>query len=243
VNGKLTPGLLEGQLWALGDQHHAQPVGVSLTQSTECGTLYSPDEIGALADVAHRKGMKVHIDGARIANASAALGGDTESLRSFTVGADVDVISFGGTKNGMMYGEAVVYLDAELARSAPFVRKQVGQLPSKMRYVAAQFSAILTDGLWIDNGRNANEMAVRLYNSLRDLPSLELRSPAVNSLFPALSREHARELRAWCPFYDWDVAAGTVRWMTAWDTTAEDVDRFACGVREVLGRAGLGNGT
>jgi threonine aldolase len=233
-DSKLTADLVEAQLGVLGNPHHAQPVAVSITQSTESGTLYQPDEVAAIAKVAHAHGLKVHIDGARIANAVAALGGTTAALRSFTVDAGVDVISFGGTKNGMMYGEAVVYLDESLAASAPFVRKQVGQLPSKMRYVAAQFSALLQDGLWIANAGNANRMAQRLFDHLGSEESLRLAPPAVNSLFPTLAAPAVDELRAWCPFYDWDPAASTVRWMTAWDTTASDVDRFAAGVRAVL---------
>jgi threonine aldolase len=134
-----------------------------------------------------------------------------------------------------MYGEAVVYLDRTLASSAPFVRKQVGQLPSKMRYVAAQFNGLLHDGLWLANGGHANAMARRLYGAVAALDSLELRrEPDVNSVFPLLTPEQFGELSAWCPFYEWDPARNQVRWMTAWDTTPDDVDRFAAGVRRVV---------
>jgi len=136
----------------------------------------------------------------------------------------------------MMYGEAVVYLDHDLAAPGKFVRKQVGQLPSKMRYVAAQFDALLTDDLWLRNASNSNEMARRLYGQLSDLAPLALSEPAVNSLFPIVPRAAAEELRAWCPFYDWDPAISQYRWMAAWDTRSEDVDRFAAGVRAVVSR-------
>ena len=231
-DGKLRPEQVEAVAHAIGVEHHAQPGVVSITQSTELGTLYSADEIGALADVAHSHGMTVHMDGARIANAAVALGMD---VRSFTVDVGVDVISFGGTKNGMMYGEAVVYLDATLARSAPYLRKQVTQLPSKMRFVSAQFTALLTDDLWLRSAAQANAMAGRLYERVHDVVGVELGAPpAVNSLFPRLPKDAIERLRAWSFFYDWDPAAQQVRWMTSFDTTEDDVERFAAGVRAAL---------
>jgi len=235
-DGKLVPAHIEAFVHTLGVEHHAQPCAISLTQATEYGTLYMADEVAELAELAHRYGMKVHMDGARIANAAAALGNSAAALRSFTIDAGVDVISFGGTKNGMMYGEAVVYLDHDLAASAKFVRKQVGQLPSKMRYVATQFDALLTDDLWLRNASNSNEMARRLHQHLGELAPLALAEPAVNSLFPILPRAAADDLRAWCPFYDWDPSIDQYRWMAAWDTRPEDVDRFAAGVRAVVSR-------
>jgi threonine aldolase len=144
----------------------------------------------------------------------------------------VDVISFGGTKNGMMYGEAVVYLSPGYARAARYVRKQVTQLPSKMRFVAAQFLALLDGDRWLDLAGHANAAALDLYQRVRDVPGVELDGPpVVNSLFPRLDPGVARRLQGWCPFYDWDVHTGQVRWMTAWDTSATDVERFAAGVR------------
>jgi threonine aldolase len=231
-DGKLRPEQIEAVTHVLGVEHHAQPGVVSITQSTELGTLYSADEIAAVAEVAHRHGLTLHMDGARIANATAALGGD---VRSFTVDAGVDVISFGGTKNGMMYGEAVVYLDPRLARSAPYVRKQVTQLASKMRFIAVQLVALLTDGLWLQNAAHANAMGARLYDAVHDIRGVTLDGPpAVNSLFPRLPKEAIEPLRAWCPFYDWDVATDQVRWMTSFDTTEDDIERFAAGVRAVM---------
>jgi threonine aldolase len=232
ADGKLHPEQIEALTHVLGVEHHAQPGVVSITQSTELGTLYTADEVAAVADVAHRHGMTVHMDGARIANAAAALGGD---VRAFTVDAGVDVVSFGGTKNGMMYGEAVVYLEPTLARHARFVRKQVTQLPSKMRFIAAQFTALLDDGLWLKNAGQANTMAAQLHDRVRDVAGVSLDGPpAVNSLFPRLPKEAIEPLRAWCPFYDWDPASQQVRWMTSFDTTDEDVERFATGVRAAL---------
>ena len=232
ADGKLRPEQIVEQLHGLGDEHHVQPKVVSITQSTELGTLYTADEVAEIAATAHANGLLLHVDGARLANATAALGGD---VRAFTVEAGVDVLTFGGTKAGAMYGEAVVFLDPALAGPAKFVRKQAGQLPSKMRYVAAQFEALLTDGLWIDLAAHANGMADRLYRSTVEIAGVTLeRPPAVNSLFPMLPPAAAQTLREWCFFWPWDPARDQVRWMTAWDTTVEDVDRFVAGVRAVL---------
>lgn len=231
-DGKLRPEQVTDQLHGLGDEHHVQPHVVSITQSTENGTLYSADEIAALADVAHANGLLVHLDGARIGNATAALDGD---VRSFTVDAGVDVLSFGGTKAAMMYGEAVVFLTPGLAGGAKFVRKQAAQLPSKMRYVAAQFEALLRDDLWIRNGRHANDMALRLAGRVEAIEGVKLsRQPEVNSVFASLPRPAIDALQAWSFFWDWDVAADEVRWMTSYDTTVEDLDRFVAGVCEAL---------
>lgn len=232
---KLVPEQLEGLAHFQGVQHHAQPGVVSITQSTELGTLYTADEVAAICDTAHRMGMVVHLDGARIANATAALGGTVAALRSFTVDAGVDVVSFGGTKAGLVGGEAVVYLNPALAQRAKFVRKMVNQLPSKMRFVAAQFNALLTDELWIRGAGHANEMATRLYEATCDIPGVEYdHAPQVNSLFAVIPAEAIAPLRDWCFFWDWDVSRHQVRWMTSWDTTQDDVDRFAAGVRHLL---------
>ena len=234
--GKMTPDQVLNLQHFIGVVHHVQPSVLSITQSTEWGTLYTPNEIGALCDAAHSLGMKVHLDGARIANATAALGGTQKALKSFTVDAGVDVISFGGAKNGMMYGEAVIYLDPELARSAPYVRKQVTQLPSKVRYISAQFSALLTDDLWIKNARHANAMATHLYEQTVGLPGVALDgTPEVNSIFPVLPAADIEALRDWSFFYDWDSHHQQVRWMTAWDTELADIDQFVAGVRHFVG--------
>jgi threonine aldolase len=232
---KLVPEQLEALAHLQGVQHHAQPGVVSITQSSELGTVYSPDEVAALCDTAHRMGMLVHLDGARLANATAALGGTAAALRSFTVDAGVDVVSFGGTKAGGLGGEAVVYLDPALAVRAKYVRKMVNQLPSKMRFVAAQFNALLHDDLWIRLAEHSNHMATRLYEATRTVPGVQFdHAPQVNSLFATMPVHHIEALREWCFFWDWDVSRGQVRWMTAWDTTQADVDRFAAGVRHLL---------
>ena len=238
--GKLTPDQVRGLRHNLGVVHHVQPSVLSITQSTEWGTLYSPTEIAALCEVAHEMGMRVHLDGARIANATAALGGSREVLRSFTRDAGVDMVSFGGTKNGMMYGEAVVFLDRELARSAGYTRKQFTQLPSKVRYISAQFSALLCEDLWIDNARHANDMARHLYQAVRGHPAFHIASePTVNSLFPTFSptvgADRIEALRDWSFFYDWDPSLRQARWMTAWDTTPLDISAFRAGLDHFVG--------
>jgi threonine aldolase len=236
ADGKLVPEQLDQFAHLIGVQHHAQPGVLSITQSTELGTVYTADEIGALCDAAHRIGMTVHLDGARLANATAALGGTIAALRSFTVDAGVDVISFGGTKAGLAFGEAVIFLNPRLAERAMFIRKQVTQLPSKMRFIAAQFNALLDDDLWLRLAEHSNRLAMRLYDATVDLPGITYDSPPqVNSVFPILPPALSAVLREWCFFWDWDTSRDQVRWMTAWDTTDDDVDRFAAGVRAVLG--------
>lgn len=228
---KLVPEQLAELAHVQGVQHHAQPGVVSITQATELGTLYTADEIAALCDQAHALGMLVHLDGARIANATAALGGSRAALRAMTIDAGVDAVSFGGTKNGLLGAEAVVFLSPAAAIGSEYVRKQVTQLPSKMRFLAAQFNAILENDLWIDLAAHANAMAAELYRLTHALHGVELdHAPAVNSLFPRLAPEVIAPLREWCFFWDWDVSVNQVRWMTAWDTTADDVASFARGV-------------
>ena len=232
LDGKLRPEQLREHTAWLGDEHHPQPRVLSITQSTELGTLYSADEIRALCEAAHAHGMVVHVDGARIANAAAALGGD---LASFTTAVGVDVVSFGATKNGLMYGEVVVFLDPDAVPRARHVRKQLAQLPSKTRFVSAQVLALLADDLWLELARHANAMTARLADAVAAVPGLVLERPAVvNSLFPILPADAIEELASWCHFYTWDAALHQVRWMTAWDTSEDDVDRFAAGVRSVL---------
>ena len=235
ANAKLTPADIADQARHLGVMHHVQPGVVSVTQSTELGTMYTPDEIGEICETAHGLGMLVHLDGARIANAVAAHGQGVASLRAMTTDAGVDVVSFGGTKNGLLGGEAVVICNPDLVRWAPYLRKQVTQLPSKMRFIAAQFNAALTDELWITTADHANQMATYLYDSVRNLPGITFDAPpVVNAVFPCLPDEIIEPLREWCFFWDWDRPRSQVRWMTAWDTTAKDVDRFVAGVRHLL---------
>jgi threonine aldolase len=238
-DAKVTPDHLLQLRPLLGVQHHVQPGVVSLTQATELGTLYSIDEIGALCETAHGMGMYVHLDGARIANATAALGGTVETLRAFTVDAGVDVVSFGGTKNGLVGAEAVVFLNPEVGIGSEYLRKQVTQLPSKMRFLAAQFNAILADGLWLDLATHANAMATELHRLTATIDGVQLDGPPdVNSIFPTLPREAISTLQEWCFFWDWDVSRDQVRWMTAWDTTVDDIKVFADGVAATLSPIG-----
>ena len=233
-DAKITPEQLRSFGHLQGNVHHVQPGIVSITQPTELGTLYTIAEIVAICETAHEMGMLVHLDGARIANATAALGGSRETLRAFTIDAGVDAVSFGGTKNGLVGAEAVVFLDRDLAVGSEFVRKQVTQLSSKMRFLAAQFNALLTDDLWIELGSRSNATARSLYAAVDHVPGVDAGPPpAVNSIYPILPVEAIGPLRAWSFFWDWDTARNQVRWMTAWDTTPDDIDAFVAGVRAV----------
>ena len=241
IDGKLRVDDLDSAANWLGSQHHAQPRIVSLTQPTEMGTLYTIDEVRVLCRRAHELGMVVHMDGARIANATAALGG-LDALRSFTVDAGVDVLTFGGTKNGLVFGEAVLFFPQSgnpvverAVAYAPWARKQTTQLPSKARFVAAQFAAVLAGGLWVDLGRRSNAAARNLYDTVSGIEALALvEPPAVNSLYPVVPEPLASELRKVSFFWPWDPATHRVRWMTSWDTTDEDVSAFAQAVHKLF---------
>jgi threonine aldolase len=239
-DGKLTPELVDRHAWGWGDEHRAQPLTVSITQTTELGTLYTVDEVRAIADHAHERGMAVHMDGARIANAAAALG---VPVRDFTAEAGVDVLSFGATKNGALYGEAIVVLNPSAAEGLPYLRKLTMQLASKMRFVSAQLLALLEDDLYLRSAGHANAMAARLRGSLEasiaagDVTGLAFSQPTqANAVFAVLDQGVADRIRERVRFYDWDRAAGEVRWMTAFDTTEDDVDAFADVIREELAR-------
>jgi threonine aldolase len=229
-DAKVTPAHIVSAASALGNVHHVQPGVVSITQATELGTVYSIEEIRAICETAHSYGMRVHLDGARIANATASLGGDVATFRAMTFGAGVDAVSFGGTKNAMFGAEAVLLRRGVASDRSGFIRKQSTQLPSKMRYTAAQFVEALTDNLWIETAGHANKMAMRLYDALAHIESLQISSPAVNSLYPILPVAVKERLQAWNFFWDWDISRSQVRWMTSWDSSPEDVDAFAAGV-------------
>jgi len=223
-DGKLTPELADGAVTGIGDEHHVQARVVSVAQSTEVGTVYSVDEIASLSDWAHGRGMLVHLDGARLANAAAALGVD---FGAFGRSAGVDVVSFGGTKNGALGAEAVITFRGETETRLPFIRKQAMQLSSKMRFVAAQFVALLTDDLWMRNAAHANAMALRLGAGASAVPGVELVHPVqANGVFVRLPPAVTTALQADYPFYVWDEATGVVRWMASFDTTEADVDAF-----------------
>jgi threonine aldolase len=233
-DGKLRPEQLDPYLHWLGVEHHPQPAVISITQSTEMGTLYTNDEIAALCDKAHAHGLLVHLDGARIANALVALDATmAEAVRD----PGVDLMTLGLTKDGAMYGETVVFLRPALAERAAYVRKQAGQLPSKARYIAAQVLALLEGDRWLANAAQANAMARRLHAATVDIPGLELgEAPAVSSLFPIVPAAAARELMAWSFVWPWDMERSMLRWMTSWSTTEDDVDRFAEGVQAIVSR-------
>ena len=230
--GKLTPELVELAAGGRGDEHRAQPKVVSITQSTELGTLYSVDEIAAIVERAHDRDLVVHLDGARIANAAAAL---DVPMRAFTTDVGVDVVSFGGTKNGMMLGECVVVLNPDAVRGMVFLRKLSMQLASKMRFVSVQFDAMLSGDLWLRNARHANAMASRLEAAVRDVDGVRVQRPVeVNSVFATLPATVTERLQEQYPFYVWDELTGEVRWMTAFDTTESDVDGFAAALRDEM---------
>ncbi len=231
-DGKLTVEMIARQMHGIGFEHHVQPRVVSITQTTEMGTVYTLDEISRIADYTHDQGMLLHMDGARISNAIVSLNCD---LYEMTGGAGVDVLSFGGTKNGMMYGEAVVFFNKALCEDFKYRRKQGMQLASKMRYIAAQFSAFLENDLWKTNARHANLMAQKLYNAVKDIPGVRItqkvESNAVFAIIPEATIEKLQEAYF---FYVWDEATSEVRWMCSFDTTEEDIEGFASLLRSLL---------
>lgn len=232
-DGKLTPALVASRLAGIGVEHHVQPRVVSISQSTEYGTVYTPGELRALADFAHGHGLRLHVDGARIANAAAAL---DLPLRAITADAGVDVLSFGGTKNGLLGGEAVVFFDPADAGQFRFIRKQGMQLASKMRFVAAQFDALLTDDLWLRNARHANAMAERLEERVRRIDGVTITQPVdANAVFAIVPRQAIPVIQERFFFYVWNEERSEVRWMASWDTTADDVDEFAATIARAVG--------
>ncbi|MFD0478192.1 threonine aldolase family protein [Nonomuraea thailandensis] len=210
--------------------HRAQPKVVSISNTTELGTVYTADEIAAICAHAHDLGLLVHLDGSRLTNAAAALG---VPMRALTTDAGVDVLSFGGTKIGLMYGEAVVVLNPDAATGVDYLRKTFMQLSSKMRFVSAQFEALLSGDLWLRNARRANEMARRLAEAVGRVPGVRVaRAVEANAVFAVLPEDVAERLRKRYKFYDW--TDGEVRWMCAFDTTEEDVDAFAAALAEEM---------
>ncbi|MFK4790803.1 threonine aldolase family protein [Microbacterium sp. ZW T5_56] len=227
-NGKLTPELIDIEARGWGDEHRAQPLVVSLTQSTELGTLYTVDEIRAIADHVHSLGMRLHMDGSRIANAAAAL---DLPLRAFTRDAGVDVLSVGGTKNGAMVAEAIVVLNPEASQGLTYLRKTNMQLASKMRFVSAQLIALYEGDLYLRNARHSNAMAARLRTAVDariaagEITGVEFTQPTqANGLFLTLPAGVADRLRETFRFYDWDEARREVRWVCSFDTAESDVD-------------------
>lgn len=239
-DGKLTPELIATEAWGWGNEHRAQPLAVSIAQTTELGTLYAPDEVRAIADFAHAHGMALHMDGARLWNAAAALG---VPFREFTTDAGVDILSLGGTKNGLLGAEAIVVLDPSRVDGLIYLRKLSMQLASKMRFLSAQLLTLFDDGLGLRSARHANDMASRLRSALQrgtvdgSIRGLSFsQDTQANVVFAVLPNNAADRIRELVRFYDWDRTAGEVRWMTAWDTTEADVDAFVDAIREELAR-------
>ena len=231
VGGKLTPDLVDAARWGVGDPHHVQAKVISITQSTELGTVYSLEEIRALSTYAHEREMYLHLDGARIANAAVSLGVDLGELGR---ACGVDVLSFGATKNGALGAEAVVVLRPELVAAMPFIRKQAMQLSSKMRFVSAQFVALLTDDLWKRNAVHANAMAARLAAGVNGVAGVQVTDvPQANAVFAILDPRAIAVLQDEFAFYTWNEATHQVRWMTSWATTEDEVDTFVARIRDV----------
>lgn len=232
ADGKLTPELIDKEAWGWGDEHRAQPLAVSITQTTELGTCYTPEEVRAIAEHVHSKGMKLHMDGARLANAAAHL---NVPLRAFTRDAGVDILSFGGTKNGLLFGEVVIALNPAAAQGLIYLRKMNMQLASKMRFMSAQFIALLEGDLWLRSASHANAMAARLRAGVESITGVELsQKTESNGVFAVLPAGVADRLRTSFRFYDWNEAAREVRWMCSFDTTEDDVDSFIAAIKHEL---------
>lgn len=237
-DGKLTPDLVRTHLHGFGFEHHSQPRAISITQSTELGTLYTLDEVRALADLAHSYNMYLHMDGARLANAAVSLSktlGREVSFKEMTTDLGVDCLSFGGTKNGMMMGEACVLLNPELDVDMKYRRKQMTQLCSKMRFVAAQYEAYLETGLWRRNAEHSNLMAQLLYRGVSDIEGVKVMYEVqANSVFVQMPTQCWHRLLDYYFFYDWDEANDVVRFMCSFDTTEQDIHDFVAAIRKVM---------
>jgi threonine aldolase len=230
--GKLTPALILPFLKGFGDQHHVQPGIISISQVTELGTVYKPEEIKAITTLAHKHGMYVHIDGARIANAIANL---NVHINEITIDAGVDVISFGGTKNGMMFGEAIIFFNKNLSENFKYYRKQGMQLYSKMRYVSAQFLEYLKDDLWLLNAKHSNLMALKLYLKIKEIKQIKITQKVEsNGIFLQLPENIVDPLLSKYFFYPWDIENSEYRWMCSFDTTENDIENFIFYIQELL---------
>lgn len=231
-DGKLTPGLIQNHMHGFGEQHHSQPKMISITQCTELGTAYTIQEIKEITAFAHARGMYVHMDGARLSNAIAYLGCTPVEI---TADAGIDVLSFGGTKNGMMFGEAVIFFNTCLPKEVKYIRKQLMQLHSKTRFIAAQFSAVLKDGLWLKTAAHANRMAQQLANAAAQIPGITVTQEVQgNEVFAIIPRDKMDLLKKEYFFYTWDENASEVRWVCSFDTTESDIIEFINLLRQEL---------
>ena len=231
-NGKITVEAVQKHLHGFDFEHHAQPKVISITQTTELGTLYTPKEIKALADLAHQHNMYLHVDGARIANAAVTLG---ISFKEMITDTGVDVLSFGGTKNGLMYGEAIVFLKPGLDKNFKYMRNQGMQLASKMRYISAQFLAYLDQEIWKSNAANANCMAKLLHKELSGIKGVTITQEVqANGVFAIIPKDIISTLQKEFFFYVWDENKNEVRWMTSWDTQEEDIKLFTSLLKQLV---------
>ena len=231
-DGKLTPELVKIHLHGFGFEHHAQPKVISITQTTELGTLYSPDEIRLLADLAHANDMLLHVDGARIANAVSSSGNGFKKMITDT---GVDILSFGGTKNGLMYGEAIVFLKDGIDKNFKYFRKQGMQLASKMRYISTQFTTYFENELYLQNASHANKMAKLLANELQSVKGIQItQNVQANAVFAIIPKETIPLLLKEFFFYIWNEHTNEVRWMTSWDTTESDIIDFVKLIKSVI---------
>jgi threonine aldolase len=230
--GKITPEGIRKYLHGFDFEHHSQPRVISISQVTELGTVYSLEEIKAITSLAHEYGLFVHMDGARLANAAVALG---LPFRAFTVEAGVDVLSFGGTKNGMMMGEAVLFFNPELTKNTKYIRKQSMQLYSKMRFVSAQFLAYFDNDLWKKNASHSNAMAKLLETEVKKIPAIQLTQEVeANGVFAIVPAEIIPQLQEKYFFYMWDEHRSEVRWMTSFDTQEEDIHNFVALIKSLV---------
>ncbi len=231
-DGKLTIDLLKPYIVGFGDPHMAQPKVISITQSSELGTVYTPEEIQALSNFAHNKNMFLHMDGARLCNAAASL---NVSLKKITADSGVDLLSFGGTKNGMMFGDAVIFFDKNLSKYFEFIRKQGMHLTSKMRFISAQFEALLSNNLWLKNAKHANSMAQLLYNEIKDTSQIKITQKVqVNAVFASLLKKYITEIQKKYFFHVFNEQTSEVRWMCSFNTTKKDVIGFTETIKKIV---------
>jgi len=233
-DGKLTPGMVLPHLHGFGFEHHSQPKVIAISQTTELGTCYTPDEVRTMADLAHAHNMYLFVDGTRIANACAYL---DVSLKEITTDCGVDIFTLGGTKNGLMFGEALVPLHRELSENIKYYRKQTTQLYSKMRFISAQFIPYLNEGLWLENARRSNAAARKLFIEMSLIRGIEITQPVQsNALFFILPKEVTDRLREHYFFYDWDESRNEMRLVCSWDTTEKDIEQFIAYLKQLTSR-------
>lgn len=231
IQGKLTPDLIRSAAHDFGFVHYAQPGAITIAQSTELGTVYSVEEVAAVSECAHELGLRVHMDGARLANAAVSL---DIPVADFTINAGVDILSFGGTKNGMLMGEVIVVLNPDVVHGVDYFRKSFMQLNSKMRFASAQMIAMLSDDLWLRSARHANEMAQYLNERIEDIPGIHVELPVqANAVFARMPSDVVERLQTKWRFYTWD-APDFVRWMCSWDTKPADIDLFVADIEKAM---------